>query len=110
ESSPGAWWSAALLDPSSVSEVRISGRWDCCHERLDGWEVRVGDDANPWNNPRCGARQAALEAGGRRTVSCSVEDSDHAQGVMHGSYVGVVLPGTEPLSLCEVEAFGPRRW
>lgn len=39
--SQNSWW-AARVDPetaTAVTAVRVLGRWDCCHERLDGWEV-----------------------------------------------------------------------
>lgn len=85
----------------AVAAVRILGRWDCCNERLDNWEVRVGDNPDPWKNPRCGPRQRMLQPGGRRLIRCSGEAMDF----MQGRFVGVVLPGGEPLTLCEVEAF-----
>eukprot|EP00439_Symbiodinium_sp_Y106_P036530 s3385_g4.t1 len=98
----GAWWVAESARPDwAVAAVRILGRWDCCNERLDNWEVRVGDNPDPWKNPRCGPRQGMLQPGGRRLIRCSGE----AMGFIQGRYVGVVLPGGEPLTLCEVEAF-----
>lgn len=38
--SNGTWWAASTALPfHAISAVRVLGRWDCCHERLDGWEV-----------------------------------------------------------------------
>lgn len=43
--SNGTWWAASTALPfHAISAVRVLGRWDCCHERLDGWEVHRG----PW--------------------------------------------------------------
>jgi len=96
--SSGSWWSATLPARAAVATVRVLNRWDCCHERLDRWEVRIGDSEDPWQNPRCGGTQPAVSAGARRTVACEVP--------LEGRYLGVVLDGPEPLTLCEVEAFG----
>ncbi|CAK9092374.1 unnamed protein product [Durusdinium trenchii] len=104
QESQNSWW-AARVDPetaTAVTAVRVLGRWDCCHERLDGWEVRVGFDPDVLRNPRCGTVQSPLAAGGRRTIHCGQ--------AMVGDMVGVVLPSGEPLTLCEVEVFGPYRW
>eukprot|EP00927_Polykrikos_kofoidii_P033998 TRINITY_DN28840_c1_g2_i1.p1 TRINITY_DN28840_c1_g2~~TRINITY_DN28840_c1_g2_i1.p1 ORF type:complete len:744 (-),score=88.35 TRINITY_DN28840_c1_g2_i1:51-2000(-) len=105
--SQGHWWVGELLGGrSAVAAVRVLNRIDCCHERLDGWEVRVGDDPDPRRNPRCIGKSAkeelegAVVAGGRRLVEC--------RGPLIGRYVGVVLPHGEALTLCEVEAFATR--
>lgn len=98
----GPWWVATLGSRSAVAAVRVLGRWDCCNERLAGWEVRVGDDPDPRRNARCGGTmQPPLQPGGRRLVQC--------QWGTVGLYVGIVMPhSSEPLTLCEVEAFTHR--
>lgn len=98
----GPWWTAEVPKlpeqrAAAIGMVRVLGRWDCCEERLAGWEVRVGRDPNPWMNPSCGPPQGALGAGSRRSVYCTRP--------MDGQYVGIVMPGPEPLTLCEVESF-----
>lgn len=42
------WWRVDLLVPIAVAAVRITNRQDCCQERLDGAEIRIGN--NPANN------------------------------------------------------------
>ncbi|CAL1146209.1 unnamed protein product [Cladocopium goreaui] len=101
--SNGTWWAASTALPfHAISAVRVLGRWDCCHERLDGWEVRIGFDPDPRQNPLCGMQQRVLPAGSRRLVKCGE--------ALPGNVVGVVLPSGQALTLCEVEAFGPFRW
>ena len=37
-----AWWRVDLGEEEPVSEVYIVNRGDCCAERLDNFEIRVG--------------------------------------------------------------------
>merc|ERR1712137_1240601 len=67
------WWAVELVSsqnepPMMVVAVRVLGRGDCCASRMDAWEVRVGLEANPWMNPKCGFTQPAVPEGSRRTV------------------------------------------
>jgi hypothetical protein len=43
-----------LLDVYRVTAVNITNRGDCCPERLDGAEIRIGNslENNSINNPR----------------------------------------------------------
>jgi hypothetical protein len=68
ESSP--WWMVDLGQVRAVSAVKIWGRSDCCSERLQGFDVRIGSSASsysaatvcftggtaPQASPSCGAR------------------------------------------------------
>merc|ERR1712061_290657 len=77
------WWNAALSVRTTVEAVRVLNRWDCCDSRLDGWQVRVGDDPDPWRNPQCGDSQKVVAAGATRFVLCGLV----------GSFVGIVMQG-----------------
>ena len=48
-----AWWVADLGSVKNVQAVTVYSREDCCQERLSNYEVRVGYDPNPLNNPAC---------------------------------------------------------
>uniref|UniRef100_A0A8C7J1L7 Fucolectin tachylectin-4 pentraxin-1 domain-containing protein n=1 Tax=Oncorhynchus kisutch TaxID=8019 RepID=A0A8C7J1L7_ONCKI len=93
------FWRVDLLDVYRVTAVTFTNRRDCCHERLNGAEIRIGNslDNNGINNPRCFII-SLIQAGENKTVQCNE---------MEGRYVVVVIPGrSEWLSLCEVEVYG----
>uniref|UniRef100_H3B360 Fucolectin tachylectin-4 pentraxin-1 domain-containing protein n=1 Tax=Latimeria chalumnae TaxID=7897 RepID=H3B360_LATCH len=95
----GPWWRVDLKKPHQISRVAITNRGDCCAERLEGAEVRIGNslDNNGNNNPKCGAVEST-SAWSTHTFCCSG---------MEGRYVSIVIPGRKDvLSLCEVEIFG----
>ncbi|KAL0961810.1 hypothetical protein UPYG_G00331980 [Umbra pygmaea] len=48
------WWRVDLRDVYRVRSVSITNRGDCCAERLDGAEIRIGDSLkkNGVMNPR----------------------------------------------------------
>ena len=52
ESNP--WWRVALPGTYIVKHVKITNRGDCCAERLDGAEIRIGNslENNGNDNPR----------------------------------------------------------
>ncbi|XP_072363998.1 fucolectin-like [Scyliorhinus torazame] len=96
------WWRADLHRSQEIHSVRITNRGDCCPERLNGAEIRIGDslDNNGNNNPIC-ATINSLAAGESETFECRR---------MRGRYVNVIIPGRhEYLSLCEVEIYGSER-
>uniref|UniRef100_A0A4W5QZB8 C-type lectin domain-containing protein n=1 Tax=Hucho hucho TaxID=62062 RepID=A0A4W5QZB8_9TELE len=93
------WWRVDLLNEYRITEVTLTNRGDCCPERLDGAEIRIGNslENNGINNPRC-AVISHIPAGEAHTFQCSG---------MHGRYVVVVIPGrSEWLTLCELEVYG----
>ncbi|KAJ7999310.1 hypothetical protein DPEC_G00193060 [Dallia pectoralis] len=93
------WWRVDLKDVYRVSTVSLTNRKDCCPERLDGAEIRIGNslENNGINNPRC-AVVSNIPAGETRPFQCKEMD---------GRYVVVVIPGrAEWLTLCEVEVYG----
>ncbi|XP_072364005.1 fucolectin-like [Scyliorhinus torazame] len=96
------WWRADLHRSQEIHSVRITNRGDCCPERLNGAEIRIGDslDNNGNNNPIC-ATISLIAAGESETFECRR---------MRGRYVNVIIPGRhEYLSLCEVEIYGTQK-
>ncbi|XP_028969767.1 uncharacterized protein LOC105006817 isoform X4 [Esox lucius] len=93
------WWRVDLRDVYRVTTVSLTNRGDCCPERLDGAEIRIGNslENNGINNPRC-AVISNIPAGETHYFQCNE---------MEGRYVVVVIPGREEfLTLCEVEVYG----
>nr|XP_015209595.1 PREDICTED: uncharacterized protein LOC102686556 isoform X1 [Lepisosteus oculatus] len=105
------WWQADLRMSVHVSAIKVVNRRDCCHKRLVGAEVRLGNSlaANGNANYRCGVISVAWP-GSVHTLCCNGRK---------GRYVNVVIPGKEKniLTLCEVEVYAvcppktcPRFW
>uniref|UniRef100_H3AU98 Fucolectin tachylectin-4 pentraxin-1 domain-containing protein n=1 Tax=Latimeria chalumnae TaxID=7897 RepID=H3AU98_LATCH len=93
------WWRLDLLQPHKISTIDVTNRGDCCEERLQGAEIRIGNslDNNGNNNPKCGTFTSSIPGD---TVSFSCKG-------MEGRYVTVVIPKRrEYLTLCEVQVFG----
>ncbi|XP_063049250.1 uncharacterized protein LOC134443334, partial [Engraulis encrasicolus] len=94
------WWRVDLLKEYIITSVVITNRGDCCPERLDGAEIRIGSSLidNGNDNTQVGVI-SSIPAGESQTFTFS-------SGVS-GRYVNVFLPGPErTLSLCEVEIYG----
>ncbi|XP_060681258.1 fucolectin-like isoform X1 [Hemiscyllium ocellatum] len=98
------WWRADLLSSHKIHSIRITNRGDCCPQRLNGAEIRIGDslDNNGNSNPKC-ATISSIGAGHSETFHCNG---------MPGRYVNIFIPRRrEYLTLCEVEIFGNwERW
>ncbi|XP_052330059.1 uncharacterized protein LOC118377339 isoform X4 [Oncorhynchus keta] len=93
------WWRVDLLNVYRITDVTLTNRGDCCPERLDGAEIRIGNslENNGINNSRC-AVISHIPAGESHTFQCNE---------MEGRYVVVVIPGrSEWLTLCELEVHG----
>uniref|UniRef100_A0A8C1CTV4 Fucolectin tachylectin-4 pentraxin-1 domain-containing protein n=1 Tax=Cyprinus carpio carpio TaxID=630221 RepID=A0A8C1CTV4_CYPCA len=93
------WWRLDLNNVYSVSRVVVTNRIDCCVEKINGSEIRIGNslENNGNNNPIC-AVIPAIPAGESYSFSC---------GGMEGRYVNLIIPGDmKTLTLCEVEVFG----
>ncbi|XP_078101034.1 uncharacterized protein LOC144513733 [Sander vitreus] len=93
------WWRLDLLKTYQINTVTITNRGDCCPERINGAEIRIGNSLNDNgnNNPRC-AVISSMAAGISQTFVCNG---------MEGRYVNIVIPGRqEYLTLCEVEVTG----
>uniref|UniRef100_A0AAZ1Y0S5 Fucolectin tachylectin-4 pentraxin-1 domain-containing protein n=1 Tax=Oreochromis aureus TaxID=47969 RepID=A0AAZ1Y0S5_OREAU len=90
------WWRLDLLKTHKINTVTITNRQDCCPERINGAEIRIGNSLNDNGNanPRC-AVISSIAAGASQTFACNG---------MEGRYINIVIPGrTEYLTLCEVE-------
>ncbi|XP_076842398.1 uncharacterized protein LOC143486818 isoform X2 [Brachyhypopomus gauderio] len=92
------WWRVDLHRNHEVYAVALTNRGDCCSERLDGAQIRVGTyiENEGKENPIC-AVVTSIPAGQTKLFEC--------QRTLEGRYVTVVLPGNGTLSLCEVEVF-----
>ncbi|XP_074811155.1 uncharacterized protein LOC141988904 [Natator depressus] len=93
------WWTLDLQARVQVFRVKITNRGDCCEERINGAEIRIGSspERSGTTNPRC-AQIDSMGPGETRSFDC--------EG-MQGQYVTVTIPGTEKyLTLCEVQVFG----
>ncbi|CAK6982627.1 uncharacterized protein LOC111644533, partial [Scomber scombrus] len=96
------WWRLDLQKTHKVFSVKITNRGDCCAERLNGAEIRIGDSLanNGNNNPRV-AVIPSIPLGRSYTVTVTKH--------VEGRYVTVVVPGPRKyLTLCEVEVYGYR--
>uniref|UniRef100_A0A8C9Y0Z1 Si:ch211-215k15.4 n=1 Tax=Sander lucioperca TaxID=283035 RepID=A0A8C9Y0Z1_SANLU len=96
------WWRVDLLESYIVTSIIITNRGDCCPERLNGAEIRIGNSLQDdgITNPLAGAI-SEIPAGRSYTLTFANR--------VEGRYVTVSLPGSDrTLSLCEVEVFGYR--
>uniref|UniRef100_A0A8B9H147 Fucolectin tachylectin-4 pentraxin-1 domain-containing protein n=1 Tax=Astyanax mexicanus TaxID=7994 RepID=A0A8B9H147_ASTMX len=93
------WWRVDLLYKYKITSITITNRGDCCAERLNGAEIRVGNSL--YNNGNSNTRVAvvsSIPAGTSMTFNFSN---------VSGRYVTVILPGQgRILTLCEVEVYG----
>uniref|UniRef100_A0A3P9AW08 Fucolectin tachylectin-4 pentraxin-1 domain-containing protein n=1 Tax=Maylandia zebra TaxID=106582 RepID=A0A3P9AW08_9CICH len=76
------WWRLDLLKPYKINTVTITNRQDCCPERINGAEIRIGNSLNDNGN-------------------------SYVHHTISSRYINIVIPGrTEYLTLCEVEVDG----
>ncbi|KAK2913259.1 hypothetical protein Q8A67_001658 [Cirrhinus molitorella] len=93
------WWRLDLRNVYRINKVVVTNRKDCCPERINGVEIRIGNslENNGNDNPIC-AVIPAIPAGESYSYSC---------GEMEGRYVNMIIPGDmKILTLCEVEVYG----
>ncbi|XP_078280542.1 uncharacterized protein LOC144607515 [Rhinoraja longicauda] len=96
--SKNPWWRVDLKESYNVSGVRITNRADCCSDKLQGAEIRIGD---------------SLDFNGNFNRLCGIVDSISGTTFIFncagsvGRYVNIIIPGPDKiLTLCEVEIFG----
>ncbi|XP_053324728.1 uncharacterized protein LOC128499816 [Spea bombifrons] len=92
------WWRLDLKSKMRVHSVAITNRGDCCRERINGAEVRIGDSEADGGikNPRCGVVYK-MNYGETLSFNCKG---------MEGQYVTITIPDNrEFLTLCEVQVF-----
>ena len=80
------WWKLDFGSSKKVSKVEVWNRADCCSNRLNGVEVKVGDSV-------CGKLTGKTTM---QVVTCNKE----------GSSVTLLMPRRNYLSLCEVKVYG----
>uniref|UniRef100_A0A3P9CZ86 Fucolectin tachylectin-4 pentraxin-1 domain-containing protein n=1 Tax=Maylandia zebra TaxID=106582 RepID=A0A3P9CZ86_9CICH len=79
EDETNPWWRVDLQRSFTITAVKVTNRGDCCAERLDGAEIRIGN---------------------------SLENNGNNNPSMEGRFVNVFLPGQKKtLTLCEVEVY-----
>ncbi|CAH1244451.1 MRC2 [Branchiostoma lanceolatum] len=88
------WW-VDLGHSYTVDRVVIFNRQECCPDRLNPFNIHIGDSDQVSTNPKCGGDHQIDVTKPSITVPC--------RG-MKGRYVGVRLPGpSRILTLCEVQ-------
>ncbi|XP_048057043.1 uncharacterized protein LOC125274682 [Megalobrama amblycephala] len=92
------WWRVDLLNVYRITRVSITNRGDCCAERINGAQIRIGNSlANNGNNNQLAATVGPISLGETRTFKFHP---------IKGRYVNIFIPGrNEYLTLCEVEVF-----
>ncbi|XP_077432882.1 fucolectin-like [Vanacampus margaritifer] len=93
------WWRLDLQKMYKIDIVTITNRRDCCHNRINGAEIRIGDSLrdNGNANPRCTVI-SSIPAGHTKSFGCNG---------MKGRFINIVIPTRkEYLTLCEVEVQG----
>uniref|UniRef100_A0A3P9Q9R8 Si:ch211-215k15.4 n=1 Tax=Poecilia reticulata TaxID=8081 RepID=A0A3P9Q9R8_POERE len=102
EQQSNPWWRVDLLDSYVVTRVIITNREDCCEERINGAEIRIGNSIqfNGIENPRA-ATIFSIPRGAFKVIDILNR--------IEGRYVTIVIPGSgKILTLCEVEVYGYR--
>ncbi|KAI8500867.1 hypothetical protein Bbelb_216850 [Branchiostoma belcheri] len=90
------WW-VDLGHPYQIDRVVVFNRQDCCWERLNPFNIHIGDSDQVSTNPKCGGDYQINVNHQYISVRCQP---------MRGRYVGVRLPGqSRVLTLCEVQVF-----
>ncbi|XP_067217492.1 pentraxin fusion protein-like [Chanodichthys erythropterus] len=92
------WWRVDLLDVYKITRVSITNRGDCCAERINGAQIRIGNSLeNNGNNNQLATTVASIPLGDTKTFEFNS---------ITGRYVNIIIPGrNEYLTLCEVEVF-----
>ncbi|XP_067028441.1 uncharacterized protein [Acropora muricata] len=98
------WWRVDLEQVEPVNEVYIVNRGDCCGERLNPFEIRVGPASrdNGITNPLCGSGLRVPEGKGV---------SFFCRPALFGQYVTIRVTKDERVDfhICEVEVYSARR-
>ncbi|KAL6476263.1 hypothetical protein MHYP_G00147620 [Metynnis hypsauchen] len=92
------WWRVELPAVYNVTSVTITNRGDCCGDRINGAQIRIGNSLkNNGNENKLVAVIHSLQTGATSTFSFSAAE---------GQFVNILLPGGgKILTLCEVEVW-----
>ncbi|XP_067282124.1 cytolytic toxin-alpha-like [Pseudorasbora parva] len=95
------WWRGDLREVYKVYRVIITTRADAYATRLNGAQIRIGNNLdNNGNNNELAASVESIPLGETKTFDFSP---------IMGRFVNIVIPGrSEFLTLCEVEVFGEK--
>ncbi|XP_061468224.1 fucolectin-like [Rhineura floridana] len=95
------WWYVDLGDQYAISAVVVKNRGDCCGERLQGAQIRVGDSvADHGKSSPLSGTITDTRLGSVSTLYCNW---------LKGRYVSIRIPGwAEFLHVCEVEVYGTK--
>ncbi|XP_071945662.1 uncharacterized protein [Antedon mediterranea] len=94
-----SWWRVDLGQSLTVRYVRIRNRADCCSDRLNNAQVRVGDNEDVMSNAECGE---AFTLEDITNVPSPARICNGDEG-LQGRYVSVNV--NNYLTLCEVEVY-----
>ncbi|XP_048057788.1 uncharacterized protein LOC125275135 isoform X1 [Megalobrama amblycephala] len=96
------WWRVDLLEVYMVTRVSITNRGDCCAERINGAQIRIGNSLeNNGNNNELATTVVSIPSGDTKTFEFQP---------VKGRYVNIFIPGrNEYLTLCEVEVFADEK-
>ncbi|XP_013420946.1 fucolectin-1 [Lingula anatina] len=102
----GQWWLVDLQTTERVAGLIITNRGDCCPDRLNNFEVRVGTsfaDSASFTQYKLCASYPGVAPVGNTSLSCG--------SPLTGQYVLIIKVGSDddPLQLCEVEVYGITR-
>ena len=93
------WWRVDLGGLARVYSVSITNRGDCCEDRLQNFDIRVGESLkNNGNDNTLCEHVTAIPAGETKEYICPYP--------LKGRYVNVQMLRREVLTLCEVEVYG----
>jgi len=95
KSDENPWWRVDLGKTMNMQHIEVYSRADCCGERLNQFEVRVGDAKDWQKNPKCGTKWSVPQ-GQSLKIPCTQ---------LQGQYVFVVVRGTMMLNLCEIKVY-----
>ncbi|XP_053577049.1 uncharacterized protein LOC128666463 [Bombina bombina] len=93
------WWMVDLKSRYQIFTVAVTNRGDCCANRINGAEIRIGNSEKDGgtHNTVCGII-TSMDNGETLAFEC---------GGMEGQYVTVHIPGsTKSVTICEVQVFG----
>nr|XP_060628779.1 uncharacterized protein LOC132773554 [Anolis sagrei ordinatus] len=110
------WWYVDLGEEYAIATVVVKNRGDCCGERLQGAQIRVGNyggilqsinhsiyiSISPPSSPCSCGTITDTRAGSISTISCYG---------FKGRYVSIIIPNRrEWLHVCEVEVYGTKEY
>ncbi len=87
------WWQVDLGEVTSIGQVVLYNRTDCCNDRLADFDVQLSNDGSTWTTAASFAGIAPVR------TALAVRGS--------ARFVRVQLRGTNYLSLAEVQVFAP---